>query len=117
MQIRPPCSLGGGLRERDLLSLVQRRRRKRERERDREREGREAGPIPSWGPGGRAGPGRRGPGNRFAKGSSASPSSRLAIIISHSNIQKKKRICGKIQVQSAQNLGIQMQSKEMCMTA
>ena len=112
MQIRPPLQPRRGVeRKGPTFSCA------KAEEKTREREGREAGPIPSWGPGGRAGPGRRGPGNRFAKCSSASPSSRLAIIISHSNIQKKKRICGKIQVQSAKNLGIQMQSEELCMTA
>ena len=57
MQIRPPCSLGGGLRERDLLSLVQRRRRKRERERG---EGGRAHPFLGAWRAGRAGPARAG---------------------------------------------------------
>ena len=87
MQIRPPLQPRRGVeRKGPTFSCAKAEEKTREREREREREGREAGPIPSWGPGGRAGPGRRGPGNRFAKCSSASPSSRLAIIISHSNI-------------------------------
>ena len=88
MQIRPPCSLGGGSSERDLLSLVQRRRRKRERERERERGGR---PGPSL-PGGLAGgPGRAGEGRGIALRNVLPPAPQVVwLLLSHTPTFKRR---------------------------
>ena len=82
MQIRPPCSLGGGLRERDLLSLVQRLRRKRERG------GR---PGPSL-PGGLAGgPGRAGEGRGIALRNVLPPAPQVVwLLLSHTLTFKRR---------------------------